>query len=139
MARDARCRCASGRKERRCCGPWLAGRAAPTPEALMRSRYAAYAKGDTAYIQQTTDPDGPLFEQDPAAWTQGILRFHRSFRFKGVRILDAPPAEGDEGFVTFHARLEADDADGSFEERSRFTRADGRWRYHSGERLGGGT
>jgi SEC-C motif domain protein len=103
----------------------------------MRSRYAAYAKGDAAYIQRTTDPDGPLFEQDTAAWTESILRFHRSFRFKGVRILDAPPADGDVGSVTFHARLDAEGRDGSFEERSRFTKADGQWHYHSGERLSG--
>jgi len=135
MPRDARCRCGSGRKERRCCGPVLSGRPAPTPEALMRSRYAAYARGDAAYIQQTTDPTGPVFEPDTDAWTAGILRFHRAFRFPGVRILDAPTPVGDEGFVTFHARLEADGEDGSFRERSRFTRTDGRWRYHSGERL----
>jgi SEC-C motif-containing protein len=135
MPHDARCRCGSGRKERRCCGPFHAGKAPPTPEALMRSRYAAYAKGMEAYIRQTTDPDGPLFEADTAAWTASIQRFHDSFRFPGVRILDAPPPEGDVGFVTFHARLEADGQDASFRERSRFTRADGRWRYHSGERL----
>lgn len=101
----------------------------------MRSRYAAYARGDAAYIQQTTDPRGPVFEPDTAAWTDSILRFHRSYRFAGVRILDAPPPDGDVGFVTFHARLEAEGRDDSFRERSRFTLAEGRWHYHSGERL----
>ena len=101
----------------------------------MRSRYAAYAKGDAAYIRGTTDPAGPLFEEDTAAWNESILRFHRAFRFPGVRILDAPSPKGDEGHVTFHARLEADGQDGSFRERSRFTRTGGRWYYHSGERL----
>ncbi|MEC7947244.1 MAG: YchJ family metal-binding protein [Myxococcota bacterium] len=135
MPRDIRCRCGSGRKERRCCGPFLDGRPAPTPAALMRSRYAAYAKGNAAYIMETTDPGGPAFEADAAAWSNGILAFHSRFRFRGVQILDAPDPAGDVGFVTFHARLEAPAGDGSFRERSRFTRADGRWRYHSGTRL----
>lgn len=101
----------------------------------MRSRYSAYARGDVAHIQRTTDPDGPVHEADAAAWAEGIMRFHRAFRFLGVRILEAPEPIGDEGTVTFHARLVAGGEDGSFRERSRFTRADGRWRYHSGERL----
>ena len=43
----APCPCGSGRAFDECCGPFLSGAAAaPTPEALMRSRYAAYALGD---------------------------------------------------------------------------------------------
>lgn len=101
----------------------------------MRSRYAAYAKGDAAYIQETTDPDGPMFDADTESWTESILRFRQGFRFTGVRILEALPPDEHEGQVTFHAGLEANGEDGSFRERSRFTKADNRWRYHSGERL----
>ncbi|MFN7145721.1 MAG: SEC-C metal-binding domain-containing protein, partial [Myxococcota bacterium] len=36
---NAPCPCGSGRKAKGCCLPILEGAAAPTPEALMRSRY----------------------------------------------------------------------------------------------------
>ena len=64
LSRNQPCPCHSGRKAKSCCGPWLQGGAAPSPVALMRSRYAAYALGMTRYIMETTDPDGPLHEAD---------------------------------------------------------------------------
>ena len=57
-AAGPRCPCHSRKRLRRCCGPLLAGRAAATPTALMRSRFAAYALGRTDYILATTHPDG---------------------------------------------------------------------------------
>ncbi len=99
----------------------------------MRARYSAYALGDAAFIITTTEPDGPQWEPDEAAWRASIAAFTRSFRFRGVTIRDAPPADGDVGFVTFTAHLEAGGVDRSFTERSRFVLRD-RWRYHSGER-----
>ncbi|HRZ89595.1 MAG TPA: SEC-C metal-binding domain-containing protein, partial [Spirochaetia bacterium] len=41
------CPCGSGREYSACCGPVIAGAVpAPTAEALMRSRYTAYVKGE---------------------------------------------------------------------------------------------
>jgi SEC-C motif-containing protein len=104
----------------------------------MRSRYAAYARGAVDHIVATTDPMGPMWQADAASWRAGVAQFHRDFRFPGVRILAAPEPEGDEGSVTFHARLQAGGHDVGFTERSRFVRRDGRWLYHSGERLADG-
>ena len=136
----SRCPCRSRRLLKRCCGPVLAGRPAESPEALMRSRYAAYALGRTDYIVATTDPGGPQWQGEPggdtAPWEADIRRFCETTRFVGLRILEAPEPVGDEGTVSFRAELEQGGRDASFAERSRFTRADGRWRYHSGERLG---
>lgn len=39
-----------------CCAPWLQGQAAPTPEALMRSRYTAYTQKNEAYLLATWHP-----------------------------------------------------------------------------------
>ncbi|MET0935854.1 MAG: YchJ family metal-binding protein, partial [Luteibacter sp.] len=36
------CPCGSGGSYSSCCGRWHAGEAAPSAEALMRSRYSAY-------------------------------------------------------------------------------------------------
>jgi SEC-C motif domain protein len=51
------CPCGLEASFAQCCGQWHAGFAqgvhAPTPEALMRSRYSAYVVGDLAYLLGT--------------------------------------------------------------------------------------
>ena len=104
----ARCRCHSRKLEKRCCGPLHAGRPAPTPLALMRSRYAAYAKGLVAYVQDTTHPFGPHWQSDRAAWAEELAAFCAATRFDGLTIVDAPDPVGDEATVTFRAELTQD-------------------------------
>jgi SEC-C motif-containing protein len=129
---NAPCPCGSGKKLKRCCGPLHDGVPAPTAEALMRSRYSAYALGNVRYLVSSTDPSGPVWRDD-AAWPEEIARFCREVRFEGLEVLSHEPGD-DVAHVTFRARLSAGGKDVSFGERSRFTRAGGRWRYHSGER-----
>lgn len=129
-----RCPCRSRKLYKRCCKPWHegldSGRFPPTPEALMRSRYAAYALGLAPYIVATSDPP-----QDLA----GVQQFCEHTRFTGLRILEAPEALVGVGFVSFQAGLEQGGQDASFSERSRFERRgpEQRWVYVGGERLGG--
>ena len=103
----------------------------------MRSRYAAYALGLTAYIVATTDPDGPAWEGHAGdeVWRASIQRFSRATRFCGLDILDAPTPHGATGTVTFRARLLQAGADATFAERSAFVHRGGNWRYHRGERV----
>ena len=108
------CPCGSGGKYKRCCGPLHDGVPAPTPERLMRSRYAAYALGRTAYILDTTHPDSPHHEGDRAAGAAEVVEASE---------------RGDEGFVRFVARIEQDGRPGVIAENSRFLRVGGRWRY----------
>jgi SEC-C motif-containing protein len=43
-----------------CCDKYVAGRALPpTPEALLRSRYSAYALGKVDHLVATTHPANP--------------------------------------------------------------------------------
>ena len=57
MTQPDPCPCGSGRAFTACCGPYLAGTALPeTAEALMRSRYTAYARRDGAYLSATWHP-----------------------------------------------------------------------------------
>jgi SEC-C motif-containing protein len=51
------CPCGSGRGFDECCGPLLAGGAAPSPEALMRSRYSAFTRADLDYLENTLAPE----------------------------------------------------------------------------------
>jgi len=52
-----KCACKSGLPYADCCAPYHEGALAPTAEALMRSRYSAYALGLEAYLLATWHPE----------------------------------------------------------------------------------
>lgn len=113
------CPCGSGAAYDACCGRLHRGAAqAETAEELMRSRYAAYAVGDTDYVFRTwhprTRPDD--LAGDPAlTWT-------------GLTIVGSG-----EDWVEFVASYERAGVPGELRERSRFERRGGRWVYVDGE------
>lgn len=113
-----------------CCGPVVAGEVlAATAEALMRSRYTAYAVGDGDHLFRSwharTRPDD--VSPDPRV------------RWVGLSVLDVVPGGVDdaEGVVEFRAQWVSDDDGpvrrGEVHERSRFVRRGGRWVYLDGE------
>lgn len=124
-AATAACPCDSGRAYGECCGLWHAGLAtgvhAPTPEALMRSRYAAYVLGLLDYLLATWHPSsapGDL-ELPPTKWL-------------GLEVREAQ-AQGDAGVVEFVARWrDSGGRAGRLHETSRFVREGGRWFYIDG-------
>lgn len=108
-----------------CCGPYHdGGRTAPSAEALMRSRYSAFAMKNRAYLLATwhasTRP--ALIELDPTRdWVQ-------------LRVL-AVNESGDNATVQFIAKSRWS-AGGQIDEQaetSRFVREDGRWLYLDGK------
>lgn len=130
-ADDARCPCLSGLVYADCCGPLHAGIAtggpyAPTAEALMRSRYSAFAVGDAAYLLATwhasTRP-GHLRLDDDVKW----------LRLDVVRTSAGGPFD-DAGVVEFVAHHRGADGRGRLHEVSRFVREGGRWFYVDGAR-----
>lgn len=125
------CPCHSGVKYKRCCRPFHRGALAPTPEALMRSRYCAFAIGLADYVMDTTDPEGSSFNADRAAWGRSIEEFSRSTEFADLQVISAE-ATGVHGAVKFKAGLIQGGKDVSFTEASRFVKAGGAWLYHSG-------
>ncbi len=131
---NAPCPCGSGRNYKGCCLKVHEGAPAGSPEALMRSRYAAYAIGHVAHLFRTTHPGGPHWREDTAPWREELARYCEAVAFEGLTVLKASEA-GDEGHVTFHASMSQADDDLSFAENSRFLRVDGRWLYHSGDRV----
>lgn len=118
------CPCGSGRSLEECCGPFLSGAAAaPTPEALMRSRYTAYALGDDAYVLATWDEamrPARLFEEGEARP-----------KWISLKVTDAKPVSDDAetGEVTFTATARTSQGAMRLTERSLFQRKDGRWVY----------
>ncbi|MFL1454165.1 YchJ family protein [Marinobacter sp. GN3S48] len=116
------CPCGSGEIYHACCQPFHQGSPAPTPEALMRSRYSAFVLRLADYLLETwhssTRPQSLDPQQSPE-WTS-------------LRILDAS-TRGDTGTVRFRAVYRLGDGWGYLEETSGFTKEEGRWFYVSGD------
>ncbi|WP_128428006.1 YchJ family protein [Streptomyces cyaneus] len=107
-----------------CCGRYHSGTAAaPTAEALMRSRYSAFVKGDEAYLLRTWHPRTrpPRLDLDPG------------MRWTGLEILAA--GDGTAFHTTGTVEFRASYRGGSLHELSRFERVDGAWVYVDGEFL----
>ena len=117
------CPCGSGAAFNACCGPLHAGTAkAPTAEALMRSRYSAFALGDEAYLLRTWHPETRPDRLDLS--TDGR-------RFTGLEILDTTGGSPlhTQGTVRFRADYTDAEGPGSQTENSVFERIGGAWYY----------
>ena len=116
------CPCGSGAGYAACCGRWHEGAPAPSAEALMRSRYCAFALGLDEYLLATwhasTRP--PSLELD-----------HRA-RWLGLEVR-AQHEDGDRGTVEFVARSKQAGRATRLHETSRFVREGGRWFYVDGD------
>lgn len=123
------CPCHSGRPYSTCCQPYHNGQAPATAEALMRSRYAAYASGKVGYIIQTTHPDSPLPPHNEVVWRKELQQFCRGTQFVGLQIMATEEIDRQTATVTFRAVLFQGGRDASFTERSLFARLRGRWFY----------
>lgn len=122
------CPCGSGKELDACCGPYVAGdKAAPTAEALMRSRFTAYALGNAKYLRstlcKTEQAEGELSEAEIKAATWQSLE---------IRATEAGLEDDDTGMVEFVARFKSGGEQHAHHERSTFIREDGRWVYESG-------
>jgi SEC-C motif domain protein len=121
-----RCPCSSGLPYGECCGPLHAGSAtAPTAEALMRSRFSAFAVGDADYLLASWHPSTRPASLDLDSETRWI-------RLDIVDRTAGGPFD-DRGEVAFEARYRGPEERGVLRERSRFVREGGRWFYVDGD------
>lgn len=128
MKKKNDCPCFSGAAYKDCCKPRHDGtRPAETPEALMRSRYSAFALGLGAYLADTLASDHADRQTPRELLVRELSRVKDRQRFMGLRIVEAQDDE-----VLFVARVFEKGQDRSFAERSRFVREDGAWKYASG-------
>lgn len=116
------CPCGGGMPYADCCAPVHGGTStAATAEALMRSRYSAFAVGDADYLlrswHSSTRP--ARLRLDPGTrWTRlEVVGTDRGSLFDTT------------GTVAFRAHYREAGRAGTLEERSRFVREDGRWVY----------
>lgn len=134
MSRAPPCPCASGEPYARCCEPFHRGeREAPTPSALMRSRYAAFAKAHADYLWRTLHPQHPDRDAPEDLARRAIRASAQAHRYPGLTVLDAQPP-GDDGLarVLFFARVFQKGRDRSFSECSEFAHDGVGWRYLRG-------
>ena len=94
----------------------------------MRSRYSAYAVGNSSYIIKTTHQNNPDFTDNIKAWQESIENFSQATDFLGLEILEFVDGEK-EAFVTFRASLSS----GDMVEKSRFLKEGDEWLYERGE------
>jgi SEC-C motif-containing protein len=118
------CPCGSGTAYASCCGPLHDGAPAATAEALMRSRYSAFALGLGDYLFRTWHPRTRPDDTTPPAGVEWL-------GLEVLRVVDGGPSD-DEGGVEFVARYRAPDGDHVLHETSRFERRAGRWVYTGG-------
>jgi SEC-C motif-containing protein len=126
------CPCHSGRRYAACCAPYHGGeQEAPTPEALMRSRYAAFALGLGAYLVKTLAASHPDRALPPQELERSLSIAKQRQRYNGLLILETT-SDGVRGEVLFFARIFERGQDRSFAELSAFVREGTAWRYAAG-------
>lgn len=116
------CDCGSGVGYLGCCGRLHGGAPAPDAEALMRSRYSAFRRGNRAYLLKSWAAETrPLtLAIDPAQrWTGLTIHAHKTI---------GPEAAA----VRFTARWEVAGRKGKMSETSRFRRQGEGWVYIDG-------
>lgn len=118
------CPCGIGRYDQHC-GPLHAGTPAADAEALMRSRYSAYALGLPDYLLSTWHPSTRPASLD--------LHAHPPLHWLGLDV-KRHVADGDTAVVEFVARhRQGGGRAGRLHETSRFVREAGRWLYVDGD------
>lgn len=136
---SAKCYCFSSKSYDQCCKPLHKGRKAIDPQALMRSRFSAYAQGNADYLIKTTHPASPLYTSNHVSWKRKILDFCESSSFEGLEILGNKEKiakfsqEKSLATVTFMASIRDGNRDASFTEKALFQFLNGSYYYLLGE------
>jgi SEC-C motif-containing protein len=119
------CPCGSGELFGACCEPLLDGASAATAEALMRSRYSAYATGRLDYVFRTWHPRTRPVDISPIPGMTWVS-------LEILKTVDGGQSD-DTGTVEFRAWYVSADRKQPLHETSRFARRAGRWVYVDGD------
>lgn len=120
------CPCGSNTDYAICCGRYHAGDRAPTAEALMRSRYAAYALGNLDYIAATcAGPAALAFDRAEAE----LLQLGTEWLGLEIGRTTKGRERDQEGTVSFIARYRLGDEAAALGETSEFRRSEDHWVY----------
>ena len=126
------CPCSKQTSYSQCCKPFHQGQSAPTPEALMRSRYSAFSLGLADYLLSTID-DSFKKPEDRAQIQHTI----NTTKWLGLKVLHSSEkdTEGKVEFVAFLRDTDSDSGIHQLHESSNFKKVTGRWYYTDGSLL----
>lgn len=119
------CPCGSGDSYAGCCEPLHQGRPAASAQALMRSRYSAFALGQHDYLWRSWHPS-----TRPAREALGV---EDGARWLGLQIRHCETSDETHARVEFVARYKIGGRAFRLHENSRFVLEDGHWFYLDGE------
>lgn len=125
-----KCPCTSGEDYSACCEPIVTQQQpAKTAEALMRSRYTAYALGKMDWIFESQSPEGRKFLDQKAT-----EEWSKRADWKGMEVLEVQQGgeNDDEGLVDFKAHYELGGEDIEHHEIASFRKEDGVWYFVDG-------
>jgi len=121
-----KCPCGSGKLYANCCKPYIKGKEnAPTPEALMRSRYSAYVLHEIDYILDTCKGKDNILRSSVEDWSNNSV-------WLGLEIMSSDET----GKVEFKAVYEQGRLRNVHHELACFEKMDERWLYVSGKVFG---
>jgi SEC-C motif-containing protein len=120
------CPCGRGAPFASCCGRYIGtGVTAPDAESLMRSRYAAFVRGDVTHLMATWH----------ASTRPATLEVEPGVKWLELEVRRHTPVDADHAEVEFVARSRFHGRGQRLHERSRFVRENGYWFYVDGEIL----
>lgn len=126
-----KCPCGSKKDFSECCELYISGKqSAQTPEALMRSRYSAYTKGNISYIQKTmcgTASQG--FNANKAK------KWAKKSHWLGLKVIKIHQENRKKGYVEFIARYRIKQKENKIRECSEFHYIDNCWYYVDGKMI----
>ena len=123
------CYCHSQQPFGQCCEPLLKGKAAPSAEALMRSRYSAYATGKFDYVLETYSQ-----EKREQLSLDDLQENAEATQWLALQVEQHHP-DGETAEVQFCAYFKEQGKLYKLHELSRFVRESQQWKYHDGDIL----
>lgn len=130
-----KCPCGSGAAFEKCCGPYLSGKKqAPTVEALMRSRYSAYACCNVDYLYNTSCDE---VRKDFDA--ENTKRWAETSTWTGLEVVrvEEGTAKDLSGVVEFIAHYSVDESVFNHHEIASFVKGpEGNWVFADGKIIG---
>jgi SEC-C motif-containing protein len=137
METSQTCPCGSSAAFSSCCYKYISGaQSAPSPEALMRSRYSAYVSKHYNYIADTysTAKENTELERSALVSASDIKASSKDTLWCKLEVLGAYEF-GEVGEVEFIAYYNRQDQFFAMHERSRFKRIENNWYYEDGDML----
>lgn len=126
------CPCLSGKSYSECCEPIIRGTVvAANPEALMRSRYSAYAKQEINWLRDSLEKSqrNDFDEKSVAEWS-------KESEWLGIEIRQTrTEEEKNVGWVEFIAKFKQNGVTRDHHELGEFRKVDGKWFFFDGRAI----